>query len=66
MTKLDKVAASHNCKFLGVGVYAYKRYHVYKVIVVLHIYYKILGIGLAGHPTNKNTKIKVWPLSNCD
>ena len=32
---------------------ANKSYHAYKVIVVLHIYNKILGIGLAGHPTNK-------------
>ena len=51
---VDKVATSHNCKFLRVGVLfvtvriqfpknAYKSYHVYKVIVVLLIYSKILG-----------------------
>ena len=28
--------------------------YVYKVIVVLHIYCKILGIRLVGHPANKN------------
>ena len=64
MTKLDKVATSHNCKFEGVGVFVPLReqfvenitrsYHVYKVIAVLHIYYKILGIRLVEHPANKN------------
>ena len=36
---------------------ANKSYHTYKVIVVLHIYNKILGIGLAGQPTNKNKSL---------
>ena len=33
---------------------ANKSYHDYKVILVLHIYNKSLGIRLAGHPENKN------------
>ena len=33
---------------------AYKCYHVYKGIVVLHIYNKSLVIRLAGHPANRN------------
>ena len=32
---------------------ANKSYHVYKMIVVLHIYNKIVGIILAEHPANK-------------
>ena len=31
---------------------ANKSYHAYKVIVMLHIYSKILGIRLVGHPAN--------------
>ena len=34
-----------------------KSYHVYKRIVVLHIYNKILGIRLEGHPANKNKSL---------
>ena len=47
MTKLENVATSHNCNFMGVVVLvplkeqfaesANKSYHVFKVIVVLHI-----------------------------
>ena len=33
---------------------ANKSFHVYTVIVVLHIYNKTLGIRLAGHPANKS------------
>ena len=55
MTKLEKVATSRNCNFMGVwcifvplqGQFAEnanKSYHVCKVIVVLHIYHKIFGI----------------------
>ena len=60
MTKLDKVTTNKNFKFGGggggggVGVFvtlriqlaenANKCYHDYKVIVVLHIYNKSLGI----------------------
>ena len=36
---------------------ATKSYRVYKVIVVLHIYNKKLGNGLAGHPSNKNKSL---------
>ena len=36
---------------------ANKWYHVYKVIVVLHIHSKILGIRLVGHPANKNKSL---------
>ena len=36
---------------------ANKSYHVYKVIVVLHIYNKIHGIRLAGHPAIKNKNL---------
>ena len=36
---------------------AYKSCHVYKVIVVLHIYSKILGIRLVVHPANKNKSV---------
>ena len=32
---------------------ANESYQVYKEIVVLHIYYKNLGIRLAGHPANQ-------------
>ena len=56
MTKLEKVATSRNCNFMGVGgggwgfvplqgqfaENANKSYYVCKVIVVLHIYHKIL------------------------
>ena len=34
-----------------------KSYHVYKVIVVLHIDNKILGIGLTVHHANKNKSV---------
>ena len=55
MTKLDKVPTNENFKFEGVLVFfvtlriqladnANKHYHDYKVIVVLHIYNKSLGI----------------------
>ena len=54
MTKLEKVATSHNCNFIGVGVFvplqgqfaenANKSY-VSKAIVVLHIYHKNFGIS---------------------
>ena len=68
MTKLDNVATSHNCKFMGRGCFfvtvqkqfsenANKSYHVYKVIVVLHIYSKMLGIRYVGHPANKNKSL---------
>ena len=54
MTKLEKVATSHNCNFMGGLVFsvplqeqfaenANKRYHVCRVIGVLHIYHKIFG-----------------------
>ena len=33
---------------------ANKIYHIYKAIVVLHIYNRILGIPLPGYPGNKN------------
>ena len=36
---------------------AYKSYHVYKVINVLHNYSKMLGIRLVGHPANKNKSL---------
>ena len=65
MTKLDKVATNQNCKFEG-GVVVFfvtlrkqlaenanKCCHVFKVIVVLHIYGKSLSIRLAGHPATK-------------
>ena len=64
MTNLDKVATSHICKFQGVLVCfltlrknaenANKSYHVYKVIVMLHVCNKILGIRLTGYPANRN------------
>ena len=68
-TKLNKVVTRHNGKFKGVGVICNSEndlqktqsYHVYKVIVVLHIYNRKLGIKLTGHPANKN---KSWPKSN--
>ena len=55
MTKLDKVPTNKTFKFEGVLVFfvnlriqlaenANKRYHDIKVIVVLHIYNKSLGI----------------------
>ena len=54
MTKLEKVATSHNCNFTGVGVFcasartktlkANKNYHVCTVIIVLHIYHKTFAI----------------------
>ena len=55
MTKFDKVPTNKNFKFEGVLVFfvtlriqlaenANKRYHDYKVIVVLHIYNKSFGI----------------------
>ena len=64
MTKLDNVATNPNCNF-GVFVTLRKQfaendnksYHVYKVIVVLHIYNKSLVIRLAGHHANKNKSL---------
>ena len=55
MTKLEKVATSYHCNFMGGWCYfiplqeqvaenANKSYHVCKVIVVLHIYHKIFVI----------------------
>ena len=34
-----------------------KRYHVYKVIVVIHTCCRIVAIRLAGHPAKKNTSL---------
>ena len=39
-----------------------KSYHFYKVIVVLHIDDKILGIGLTVHPANKNEKFDPYQI----
>ena len=36
---------------------ANKRYHIYKVIVVLRIHSKILDIRLVGHPANRNKSL---------
>ena len=55
MTKLEKVAISHNFNFRGVVVFfvpvqerfgenTNKIYHVCRVIVVLHIYHKMFSI----------------------
>ena len=55
MTKLEKVAISHNFNFSGWWCFfvpmqeqfaenTYKSYHVCRVIVVLHIYHKMFGI----------------------
>ena len=53
MTKLENVATSHNCNFMGGGVVplqeqfaenANKSYHVCRVIVVIHIYHTMFGI----------------------
>ena len=55
MTKLEKVATSRNCNFMGGWCFfvplqgqfaenANKSYHVCKVTVVLHVYHKIFGI----------------------
>ena len=71
MKNLDKVATNHNCKFYGVLVFfvtlrkqlaenTNKSYHVYKVIVVLPIYTKSLGIRLAGHPANNNSLVLIF------
>ena len=70
LTKLDKVPNYQPIKtsnFRGFFFFvtlriqlaknANKNYHVYKVIVVLHIYNKILGIRLAGHPKNRNKSV---------
>ena len=68
MTKLDKVPTNKNFKFEGcwcvfltlrieLAENANKSYHDYKVIVVLHIYKKSLGIRLAGHSENKNKSV---------
>ena len=68
MTKLDKAATIHNCKFYWDWCFFVtvrkqfsenpnKNYHVYYVIVVLHIYSKILGIRLVGHPANKTKSL---------
>ena len=65
MIKLDDVATNQNYKFEGgvcflvilrkqLAENANDIYRVYKVIVVLHIYNKRLGIRLAVHPANKN------------
>ena len=67
MTKFNKIATNQNFKFEGWVVFfatlqkqvaekANKSYHICKVIVVLHIHNKSLGIRLAGHPANKNKK----------
>ena len=66
MTILDKVATSHNCKFWGVFFATLRKqlvenidksYHVYDVIVVLHIYHTIFGIRLIGYPANRNKRL---------
>ena len=67
MIKLAKVATDQNFKFEGWWCFcnsakatcrnANKSYHVCKVIVVLHIYHKSVGIRLAGHPANKNKSV---------
>ena len=56
MTKLEKVAISHNFNFRGWWCVFFvpvqeqfaentnKSYHVCKVVVVLHIYHKMFGI----------------------
>ena len=56
MTKLENVATSHKCNFMGwwcvfflplqeqFAENANKSYHVCKLIDVLHIYHKIFGI----------------------
>ena len=54
MTKLEKVAISHNFNFVVGGAFVpvqeqfsentNKSYHVCRVIVVLHIYHKMFGI----------------------
>ena len=53
MTKLEKVAISHNFNFRGGGVVPVqeqfaentnKIYHVCRVIVALHMYHKMFGI----------------------
>ena len=54
MTKLENVATSQNCNFMGLVFFlplheqfaenTNKSYHVCKVIVALHIYHKIFGI----------------------
>ena len=71
MTKLEKVATSHNCNFMGCWCFlplkeqfaknANKSYHICKIIVVLHIYHKIL---VSDKQDLLQTKSKVWPLSN--
>ena len=75
MTQLDKVAAaSHNCKFLVWCVLVTVRkqfeenanlsYHVYTVIVVLHIY-SIFYIFLRGGGIfDSNYSIKIVFISN--
>ena len=45
-TKLYKVTTSHNRKFQGLAENANKSYHVYEVMVVLHIYNRMLVIRL--------------------
>ena len=68
MTKLEKVAISHNfnfrrwwCFFVPVqeqfAENTNKSYHVCRVIFVLHIYHKMLGIRLAGPSANKNKSL---------
>ena len=74
MTRLQKVATSHNRNFMGGLVFfvplqeqfaetANKSSHVCKVIVVLHIYHKFL---VSDKQDLLQTKLKVWPLSNLE
>ena len=63
MIKLEKVATSHNCNFMGGCCFLYlcknnlqktpTKAYVCKVIVVLDIYHKIFGIRYAWPPANK-------------
>ena len=43
---------------------AYTSYRVYKVIVVLKVYNKILRIRLAGHPAGKKSLVLIKFLSS--
>ena len=62
MTKLDKIASNKTAYLRMVGVFVtlrttcrkrvQKLSRLYKVIVVLNIYDKSLGIRLATHPAN--------------
>ena len=51
---LNKYSVSVSVSLKTMAEYAYICCHVYKVIVVLHIYVKRLGIRLIGHPANRN------------